>query len=316
MTTEQILASNLNKTQKGKKLFELGLTRQEVAQLLNIGYGFAQNIYKQTFPDRIRSRQRLLQTMAERFKLEGFEFNNRFGIEIEAYNCEARALANALNGAGLPCQTESYNHSTRSHWKLTSDSSLSGFNTFELVSPILEGNDGLNQIKLATYVLKDREAKVNMSCGVHIHFDAEGFDLATWKRLYINYAKIEKIIDSFMPASRRANANTYCKSIAVNNYERLVNNASSLQEIERSITNRNRYYKLNTQSYWRQKSVEFRQQSGTIDYAKIENWILFLARLVEYSKHAIIPGSTWEDCKDFLPSDILYFLKSRADKLR
>ena len=46
MTTEQIVSSGLNKTEKAKKLFELGLTRKEVSQLvLNGNYGFAQNIY-------------------------------------------------------------------------------------------------------------------------------------------------------------------------------------------------------------------------------------------------------------------------------
>ncbi len=39
------------------------------------------------------------------------------------------------------------NHDLRPHWKLVTDSSLNGNDTFELVSPILEGEDGLEKLE-------------------------------------------------------------------------------------------------------------------------------------------------------------------------
>ena len=44
-----------------------------------------------------------------------------------------------------------------------------------------------------------------------------------------------------------------------------------------------RYYKMNLQSYSRHQTIEFRQHSGTVEFTKISNWILFLHNLVEYS---------------------------------
>ena len=46
MTTAQILATlGTTKTWKMQQLFALGHTRREVATLLGVGYGFAQNVY-------------------------------------------------------------------------------------------------------------------------------------------------------------------------------------------------------------------------------------------------------------------------------
>ena len=46
MTTAQILASTgTTKTWKMQQLFALGHSRSEVATLLGVGYGFAQNVY-------------------------------------------------------------------------------------------------------------------------------------------------------------------------------------------------------------------------------------------------------------------------------
>ena len=43
MTTQEILNSSLNKTQKGYKLYELGHTRAQVAEWITNGnYGYAQ----------------------------------------------------------------------------------------------------------------------------------------------------------------------------------------------------------------------------------------------------------------------------------
>lgn len=45
MTTQEILNSGLNKTQKGYKLYDLGHTRTQVSEWVTNGnYGFAHNI--------------------------------------------------------------------------------------------------------------------------------------------------------------------------------------------------------------------------------------------------------------------------------
>ena len=132
-----------------------------------------------------------------------YTFNRKFGIEIEAYNCSRERLARELREAGIEVTVESYNHTTRPHWKLVTDSSISGNDTFELVSPILVGEAGLRELEKVCWILDLCDVKVNGSCGLHVHIDAAGFSMETWRNLALSYKHLEPVIDRFMPASRR-----------------------------------------------------------------------------------------------------------------
>jgi len=126
---EEIIATRSTKTSKIQQLILLGLTRTQIAQLVTNGnYGFVQNVYA-------KMREQGLLNMTEA-QAEQRGFNRRFGVEFEAYNVTKSVLCRALNAAGIACEVETYNHTTRRHWKIVTDSSLSGNNTFELVSPI------------------------------------------------------------------------------------------------------------------------------------------------------------------------------------
>ena len=53
--------------------------------------------------------------------MKGFNFipfNRKFGIEIEAYGVPMGRVAEALTAAGINCYSESYNHTSRGHWKV------------------------------------------------------------------------------------------------------------------------------------------------------------------------------------------------------
>lgn len=311
MTAQQIINLNETKTKRMQLLFELGYSRKEVAEMMGVGYGFAQNVYANTYPDRIRRRNQPLPD-----SVFNFTFNRKFGIEIEAFGVSRNHLEQKLNEAGITTRNEGYNHATREHWKITYDASISGHNAFELVSPILQGDDGLQQIKTVCRVLKQCHAKINKSCGLHVHMNARDFQLADWKKLYKNYIKIESTIDSFMPNSRRQSNNTYCKSMKRNGSNRAIENARNLEQIERAITHRDRYYKLNTQSYWRQGSIEYRQHSGTIEFEKISNWILFVARLTEYSKQGFELGNgNYSETEKFCDNDLRNYIQNRMQRL-
>lgn len=45
------------------------------------------------------------------------------------------------------------------------------------------------------------DVKVNGSCGLHVHIDAAGFSMETWRNLALSYKHLEPVIDRFMPAS-------------------------------------------------------------------------------------------------------------------
>lgn len=308
METQVILNNvTLTKTEKIRQLLALGLTRREVADITGGNYGFVQNVFAKYWPDQVRSRRQ--QLIAEAFAF--VSFNRRFGVEIEAHNISRTELATALRAAGINVEAEGYNHNTRGYWKVVTDASLNGNNTFELVSPILEGQAGLDELKTVCRVLKAKNAYINRSCGLHIHFDASQIGLTQMKNLTINYAHYEGLIDSLMPISRRNNY--YCASLRP-----LADRVDTATTIERIASLQGtRYQKINFQAYTRQGSIEFRQHSGTIEFSKISNWMLFLHNLVEYSKTNRVDAAsaTFDGLRAFQQPEILTYINNRISEL-
>ena len=307
MTQEQIINSRMTKSAKMRLLFDLGLSRQQVADLLGTNYGFAFNVHKKW--KEARQQTGIVNS------LTNFQFNHTFGVEIEAFGITRQELETELKNAGIQTRVENWNRDNRQHWKIITDSSIRGENGFEIVSPKLQGEDGLRQLKTVLLITSGLEAKTNKTCGVHIHFDASNFELQTWKNLYKNYANLENWIDGFMPQSRRGNNNGYCKSMRRSDWVTKIDNARSLQAIESAITHRDRYFKLNTQSYWRQNSVEFRHHGGSTNFRKITNWIKFLARLVEISKEAEIENDSEPNLRRFLDNELINYFNNRRMEL-
>lgn len=300
MNIEEILNSSLTKSDKMRRLFDEGKTRKEVALLLGVGYGFVQNVYAKYNANRPLSRE------------GGFVFSRSFGIELEIVHRNQRQLRDAIRSRSIACEIEGYNHSTRRYWKIVSDASVNG--GYELVSPVLKGESGLDEVKAVCEALSEVGALINKSCGFHAHFGTDDFkeSISVWRNLYINYATLEEDIDAFMPPSRRRN--TYCASLKVRGWREKMENARTLVELEKAITKRSRYFKLNSQSYWRHGTVEFRQHSGTIEFDKIRNWLLFCARLVELSKRERLGCGGERALAKLLDRGLAAFYKQRKQK--
>jgi hypothetical protein len=313
---EQILNQNTSKTAKMRALFELGLTRMEVANLVGVNYGFAHNVYVKMYGT--TRDQRIRQNQANQANPENEIWRRRFGIEIEAFGVTREQLVAKLREAGIEVQSEDYNHRTRTWWKIVRDGSIRGENSFELVSPPLKGEDGINQIKRVCEVLVQLNAKVNKSCGFHVHFDAENLTLQTWKNLTWNYYMLEEEIDKMMPPSRRGNSNNYCQSLRTRvenqNLQREIDECQTLMDLSRKMTDRSRYFKLNYESYWRHKTVEFRQHSGTVEFEKISNWIKILNRIINYSEGNRVAESNENALYALMSISLVNYIKMRRQK--
>lgn len=303
MTAQEILTSSLSKAEKARRLYDLGHTRHQVAEMICGGnYGWAHNIYKKHFGLATRSRI-----------IDGL-FNHKFGVEIEAFNVSQQALVRELTAAGISAVNESYNHTTRNHWKIVYDASVSGFNSFELVSPVLRGMEGIEQVKIVCQVLERMGAKVNKTCGLHVHFDASNLNIRTWRNLYKNYINVEAEIDSIMPASRRGDNNTYCRSMMARfrNKEQafqFIDQANTVRELSQIVADSSRYMKVNAESFMRHGTVEFRQHSGTVEFQKISNWILLCGAMIDKSKTEIINA-----LNDFAPETVKTHINQRKRK--
>jgi hypothetical protein len=234
------------------------------------------------------------------------------GVEIECYNLNKSAVLAALRAESVNAIETGYNHTDYTDtYKLGYDGSISGSNGCEVVSPILRN---LSSLKKVCKVINEAGAKVNKSCGLHVHFGAKDFTIAQWVRIIRNYAALEEIIDSFMPASRRGSNNGYCKSVAgpaavLGNY-----GATCIDDLY-SAFRRDRYHKVNVMAFRGHKTIEFRHHSGTTDFTKIEMWINFLRGLLEYSinNETIISASSIDEIPFLTNAQKSYFNNRKSE---
>lgn len=216
----------------------------------------------------------------------------RFGVEIEC-NAPIQVLRQNMLQKGLTVEHEGYNHSTVPYWKIVSDGSVrntvrrAGFEAMELVSPILQGDAGLASLREATESLREVGARVNTTCGLHVHHDAADFDVDKAKTLARNYMRAQAAIDRLVSPSRRANQ--YCQPLNEQDLNYLDAPGRTLRD---SVLSINRYRTLNLAALARHGTVEFRQHQGTIEYNKIASWVAFGQHIVDASvKGELIPST-------------------------
>ncbi|QIX60865.1 amidoligase enzyme [Hymenobacter sp. BT18] len=325
MTAAQIIASTgTTKTWKMQQLFGLGLSRREVATMMGVGYGFAQNVYAAWVAagaTRALATPTRTATVAALAPFTPGAFTRTFGVEIEAYGVTREALLAELRAQGLEAYGEGYNHTTRNYWKIVSDASVSGAHAFELVSPVLRGYEGLEDLARACRALNHCGAQVNASCGLHVHLGAQDLNIEAMRQLVRNYLVLESSIDRVMPSNRRGSANRYCRSLqrsrTMLEAERQILAATTTQELSVAANGNDRYHKVNLQSFTRQGTIEFRQHSGTTNFEKISFWVKFLANLVDYSKARLVtPNLPVAEFTTFNQRDIATYFTRRATALQ
>ena len=138
MEANAIISSNLSKSEKVRRLYSLGWSIKTIANTLDIGYGFTWVV--------VNKRSANITQVVTAFLIDTI-FTRRFGIEIEGYGVSHDQLKRALESAGVNVSLGNRS-SMMSSWKITTDSSIRGLNSFELVSPILEGERGCRFIGL------------------------------------------------------------------------------------------------------------------------------------------------------------------------
>lgn len=224
-----------------------------------------------------------------------FNLSRTFGVEIEMVVDQTngptfasdegikKMIAEILKDEGINAEAQGYNHNdSASTWKVITDSSCG----FEVVSPILMGERGLEQVRTVAKALSNVSwLKVNKDCGLHVHHGVDDYKFENFKNLFISYVKFENVFDMLMPESRRGDVNSYCKSlknISQNNAKAAIDEIDKCKDFY-ALENLfyTRYIKLNLQSYMRHGTIEFRQHSGTLNADKMINWIVLTQLMVE-----------------------------------
>jgi len=231
-----------------------------------------------------------------------------FGIELEIVGITQEAAAAAINATGLVARVESYNHARRTWWKVTTDSSVKEVRNgvtvsgCEVVSPVLAGSEGLAQVEKVCKALEAAGARVNKTCGMHVHVGAGDLtvkQIATAVKLWVKHE--DRVNQLISPSRRGYDATGYQPSyFCRDNLYTLtggVHQADWTQvfaRIDRCRTidqlcdlfggqygGETRYHKLNLVSYFRHSTIEVRCHQGTVNAEKACQWIKFCLGLVD-----------------------------------
>lgn len=220
----------------------------------------------------------------------------RIGIEIEFFGVNYRTVVSKLQQAGINVSYQGYTHAVMNSWKLVTDASVTSTGTglsgkgLELVSPPLKASEMESQLKTISKVFKEIGAKVDKSCGIHVHHEIDDLNLDNIKNIYALYTKHQVFINELMPQSRRQKATSphtfggYCQNLSQAELEG-VQSAASIEEINNVFdVGYRRYRVINFKSYLKYGTIEFRQHSGSTEFEKIWNWVLITQALVAQAK--------------------------------
>jgi hypothetical protein len=179
----------------------------------------------------------------------------RFGVELEISSCTKHA--------GLRGQTV---------FGVKYDGSLSSGKEF--VSPVLQGDEGLEAVDNLCAYGKTNDWTVDSSCGYHVHIDCGDLNDIALKSVALAYALTADVWGRFVTPKRRDNR--YCERLPYSAEQiRGVNFATILDMTQ------DRYHWLNWQAYNRHHTVEVRLHSGTTNAEKVNNWVIIHARFVD-----------------------------------
>jgi len=268
-----------------------------------------------------------------------------FGIELElscAQSVSHQSVANAIRSKsgvrGVTVEMEyARAHENVPTWKLVHDGSIvcslnnPNCTKFELVSPILKGKVGFDEISKVIRALKQIDSvNVNKSMGFHVHISVENYSLSSLIKICQNFVKYEDAIDTFMAPSRRtgssesklyfkSNKNAVKGENATNaEIHKALASCRTIEELGSMINPTGRYYKLNLQNLvnGRQPTVEFRQHSATCNGSKINTWIRFCMLLTTNSHKFPAPKSlkNSRNADDQFEMLFQYVIKDRALK--
>ena len=198
-----------------------------------------------------------------------------YGVEIECYVPSGSVTSGGYHRgrqvAGLA-----------SGWNAQHDSSLGraprGYEGVEIVSPILRGAEGLRQINQAIGWLQGLDARVNTTCGLHVHVGFPNDRREITKLLHL-VANFETAI--YASTGTKSRETSHWSAPITDSHRELAFGASDLSGMGHAV--RDRYHSLNLTNliYGSKPTVEFRAFAGTLNYQKIVGHVRLCVGLVE-----------------------------------
>lgn len=244
----------------------------------------------------------------ERAVLNGGQFAaRRFGVEIEFTGTTRNAVLRKLMEIepGFPVEVQGYNHRVQNVWKLITDASVStaGGEGCEAVSPILQGEEGYRQLGVLLTAIVEAGGKVDKSCGLHIHHDANDLTPAQVAKLVGLYVTNQHLMDQLVSRSRRAGQAHYCQPVSATEHDLIQDTLKQGERVHERLVSR--FKTINVMSYPKYGTIEIRQHQGTLSSKKISAW----HKVGQAMVHAAIHGTEAEAPRFTTLPELMEYLK-------
>jgi hypothetical protein len=233
----------------------------------------------------------MAQTQAQSSKAHTYTW----GIEIECFLPAAKVqelgieIGGYHSGRPLP-------HPFPQGWTAERDGSLHtsrpGYVSVEIVSPVLQGAEGIEQVRQVATILHSLQATVNRSCGMHVHVGAQSVaggsyaEVAEWVgKLLYQTAQHETALYASTGTHRRENG-SYARSVKLQKQAadavRKAPDRRKREALRDVVWGLDRYHTLNLTNLFTSKAtVEFRFPAGTTDATKMIGHICTCLALAE-----------------------------------
>lgn len=198
----------------------------------------------------------------------------RFGVEVEFTGISREAAARAIIAAGYDARVEGYNHSTRRHVKIVGDASVTGSASNrggEAVLPPASGEAGLKMVADVLTALADAGARVDRTCGLHVHVDTAGLTAEGIARYAEALWMAQPMLRAFVTASRASQY--YCKPTARRTLDTFTDAVRGGYFAANRSESSERYAAVNVLAYGRHGTIECRLHGGSLNATKVTNWI-------------------------------------------
>lgn len=168
-------------------------------------------------------------------------------------------------------------------WKIERDASLTRGGV-EIVSPVLNGADGIRQIIAVCEFLQEHGATVDDSCGYHVHIGTDGLTSGGLQRAVCAVANHEEGIFSVCRTMTRR-TNHFCRHTRNDRQARSFVRGAGLE----AMCGRYRVLNVTNLLSGRQKTVEFRAFAGVTTAEAAVGYVRICVGLVERAEN--------ENCK-------------------
>lgn len=238
-------------------------------------------------------------------------YEQTYGVEIEMTGISrrnaAKVIANYFGTSSFEYggTYREYRATSRDGriWKAMSDSSILSEggcdNQTEVVTPIMKYDD-LDDLQNVIRALRSAGAKVNSSCGIHVHIGADKHNAYTVTRLCNMMLKRQNLIYEALEIGARADR--WCRKLngkLVSEMQTAEKTKSSFEPVWYGAANEGgsrrpalgyhshydptRYHGINLHAWYTKGTIEFRLFNGTLHAGKIKAYVQFCLAMSTYA---------------------------------